>query len=206
MPAVVRQFKTQFPDVHLELTRIQTNEQVKALIEGDIHAGFLHPPVDTQSLSYEVIYQEPLVAVIPSAHPLAKDASYPISIKAFTREPIVIFPRQRGPVLYDSVISFCKEAGFTPNIAQEAFPQRTILGLVAAGVGIALIHSSAQQIAQQGTVARPIIEQTPVVQTVIAWPTDTVHPALFNLLNVARALSQVNFHMDLFKETADKSP
>lgn len=99
------------------------------------------------------------------------------------------------PVLYDSIISFCRDAGFSPNITQEAFPQRTILGLVAAGVGITLIHASAWQIRQPGTVTRRIIEQTPVVQTAIAWPSDTAHPALPNLLSIAKELSQVNFFM-----------
>lgn len=205
MPAIVRQFKASFLDVHLELTRIQTNEQVKALIEGEIHAGLLHPPIDTASLSYEVIYKEPLLAVIPDTHPLAKDAPLPISVTAFAQEPIVIFPRKLGPVLYDSILRFCQEAGFSPNIAQEAFPQRTILGLVAAGVGSTLIHATAWQIRQQGTVTRQLIEQTPMVQTAIAWPSDTMHPALPHFLKVARELSQVDFHMVPFFKTLDLS-
>ena len=203
MPAIVRQFREQFPDVHLELTRIQTNEQVKALVEGEIHAGLLHPPMDTASLSYEVIYKEPLIAIFSETHPLAKDAPLPISIKAFIQEPIVIFPRKIGPVLYDSIIHFFQKAGFSPNIAQEAFPQRTILGLVAAGMGSTLIHASAWQIRQQGIVTRQLVEQTPVVQTAIAWPTDTMHPALPHFLKVARELSQVDFHMRPFVKTSD---
>lgn len=195
LPATVRQFREQRPDVHLELTRIQTNEQVKALIEGEIHAGLLHPPFNTAQLSYEVIYREPLIAMVPDNHWLAKEAPHPVSIKHLSEEALVIFPRKIGPMLYDSIITFCQQAGFNPNIVQEAFPQRTILGLVAAGMGITLTHASAWQIRQQGLVARPIVEETPTVETAIAWRSDTVHPALPHFLDVAKALSQDNFHM-----------
>ena len=194
LPAIVRQFKLQFPDVHLDLTRIQTNEQVKSLIEGEIHAGLLHPPFDTSLLSYEVIHREPLLAIIPDIHRLANDAPLPISIEKLSAEPLVLFPRKIGPVLYDAIISFCQRANFSPNVVQEAFPQRTILGLVAAGIGITITHASAWQIRQQG-VARPIVEKTPVVETAIAWRSDTLHPALSNFLEVARSLSQDSFLM-----------
>lgn len=190
LPAIVRRFRLQFPDVHLELTRIQTNEQVKALVEGEIHAGLLHPPFDTSLLSYEVIHQEPLLAIIPDIHRLANDAPSPISIEQLSTEPLVLFPRKIGPVLYDAIIAFCQRAGFSPNIVQEVFPQRTILGLVAAGIGITVTHASAWQIRQQGVVARPIVEETPVVETAIAWRSDTLHPASLHFLDVARSLSQ----------------
>ena len=198
LPAVVRQFKQQFPHIHLELKRVQTNEQVKALIDGEIHAGLLHPPVDKSLLSYEVIHREPLYIAIPGTHPLAQDAPSPVSIRAIAGEPLVMIPRKRGPVLYDSIVAFCQQNGYSPNIVQEAFPQLTILGLVAAGVGLAIIHASAWQIGQRGIVMRPIVEETPVVESAIAWRTDTVHPALPHFLSVARELSQVNFHMRPF--------
>ncbi|MEM8505398.1 MAG: LysR substrate-binding domain-containing protein [Cyanobacteria bacterium P01_D01_bin.1] len=120
-----------------------TSEQVKALVEGRIHAGLLHPPFDISLLSYEVIYKEPLIVIVSDTHRLAGGAPKPVSVRELSQEPIVSFPRKIGPVLYDSIIAFCQQSGFSPNIIQEVFQQRTILGLVAAGLGIAVIHSSA---------------------------------------------------------------
>ena len=189
LPTIVRQFQQRCPDIHLELKRLQTNEQVNALIKRELHIGLLHPPIDASLLMQDVIYQEPLVAVIPDIHSLAKDSPSPISIKDLANEPFILFPRHVGPVLYDSIISFCHQAGFSPTVIQEAFPQQTILGLVAADLGVSLIHSSIQHIRQQGVTVRPLIEVTPTLESAVAWCSDTIHPALPRLLDVVKLLA-----------------
>ena len=186
LPTVVRQFKQKYPDIRLELKRLQTNEQVKALLDGELHVGLLHPPIDAAWLMQEVIYHEPLFAVLPDIHPLAKDAPKPISVRNFADEPFILFPRQVGPVLYDSIISFCQQAGFSPIVIQEAFPQQTLLGLVATGLGVSLIHASIQSIRQQGVVIRPLVEATPTLESAMAWRSDTTHPALPQFLDIVK--------------------
>lgn len=188
LPAVLREFKQRFPEIHLSLHRLQTDDQVKSLLADEIHIGFLHPPIDEPLLNQKVIYQEPMIALLPDCHPLAQDASAPISIQALANESFILFPRQVGPVLYDSIISYCQQADFSPNVIQEAFPQQTIVGLVAAGLGVSLIHASIQQIQQQGVVARPLIEPSPMLKSAIAWRSDLTHPALTHFLDLVKAL------------------
>ncbi len=188
LPTVVREFKQRFPEVHLSLQRLQTNDQVKSLLADEIHIGFLHPPIDESLLSQEVIYQEPMIALLPDFHPLAQDAPAPISIQSLANESFILFPRRVGPVLYDAIISYCQRADFSPNVIQEAFPQQTIVGLVAAGLGVSLIHASIQQVQQQGVVARPLIEPSPVLESAIAWRPDLPHPALTHFLGLVKEL------------------
>ena len=139
LPAAIRQFKKLYPQIDLTLERLQTIEQVEALNNKQIDLGLLHPPIDDDTLILETIYLEQLVVALPDNHPLAKDTSVPISLKHLANEPFILFPRQFGSVLYDRIINLCQQAGFSPNIVQEAIPQQTILGLVAAGIGISLI-------------------------------------------------------------------
>ena len=188
LPKVVREFKQRFPEIYLSLKRLQTNEQVHALLAEEIHAGFLHPPINEPLLSQEVIYREPMLALLPDIHPLGKNASVPISIACLADESFILFPRQVGPVLYDSIISFCQQANFSPRVIQEAFPQQTILGLVAAGLGVSLIHASIQQIQQQGVVTRPLIEQSPILESAVVWRSDISHPAIPNMLNLVNEI------------------
>ena len=75
LPPVVRHFKRQFPNIHLELKRLPTNAQVEALLSGELHVGFLHPPIEAPAIRQEVIYQEPLVAVLPDNHQLSHKLS-----------------------------------------------------------------------------------------------------------------------------------
>ena len=189
LPTIIRQFKHCYPNIHLELQRLSTEEQVQALLNEDIHVGLLHPPIEAPSLRQEVIYQEPLIAVVPDIHPLAQTTSQPISVQELANEPFILFPRSIGPALYDSIISFCQQAGFSPAIAQEAFPQQTILGLVASGIGVSLIHASVKRIQQQGVVTRSLIEATPQLASAIVWSSDTTHPAVSKLLEVTKELS-----------------
>ena len=196
LPSIVRHCKQRFPGVHLELKRLETNAQTAALLNEEIHVGLLHPPIDTPILKQEIIYQEPLIAVLPDIHPLAQETHIPISVTELAPNPFILFPRQVGPALYDSIIGFCQRAGFSPRVVQEAFPQQTILGLVAADIGISLIHTSAQRIRQQGVVARSLIETSPTLASAIAWHPDTLHPALPHFLNLVRSLAENAFITD----------
>lgn len=186
LPATVRQFKKLYPQVDLTLKRLPTLEQVEAIHSRQIDVGLLHPPIDDDTLILETIYQENLVVALPDNHPLAKDESNAISLKQLANESFILFPRYIGSVLYDQIINLCRQADFSPNIVQEAMPQQTILGLVAAGIGVSLIHSSVQTLGRSGVVFRSLIESTPILETAVAWSPDATNLVLPFFLNVVR--------------------
>ena len=186
LPAAVRQFKQLYPQVDLTLKRLQTIEQVEALNNKQIDLGLLHPPIDDDTLIIETIYREQLVVALPDNHPLAKDTSVPISLKHLANEPFILFPRHFGSILYDQIINLCQQAGFSPNIIQEAIPQQTILGLVAAGIGISLIHSSVRNLGRSGVVFKDLIEPTPTLETSAAWSRDTTNLILPSFVEIIR--------------------
>ena len=189
LPTAVRRFKERYPKVDLALKRLQSLEQVEALHSGDIHVGFLHPPIEDETLILETIHRENLVVALPDIHILANEAPLPISLKQLANEPFILFPRHIGPVLYDEIIGLCRQAGFSPNVVQEAIPQQTILGLVAVGIGVSLIHDSVQALGQAGVIFRGLIEPTPELETAVAWNTNTTNPVLPSFLNVVREMT-----------------
>lgn len=186
LPTAVRQFKKLYPQVDLTLKRMQTLEQVEAIHARQIDLGLLHPPIDDDRLILETVYQENLVVALPDTHPLAKDRSYPISLKQLANESFILFPRYIGSVLYDQIIDWCRQAGFSPNVVQEAMPQQTILGLVAAGIGVSLVHSSVRTLGRPGVVFRSLLESTPKLETAVAWSPDATNLVLPFFLNVIR--------------------
>lgn len=191
LPTVVRQFRIEYPSVHLGLKRLQTNEQVAALLSGEIDIGLLHPPINAPLITQETIDREPLVVALPSNHLLAANAPEPISAQALANESFILFPRHVGPILYDAIVGFCRQMGFSPDVVQEAFPQQTILGLVAAGLGISMIHASAQAVQQRDVVIRPLVEITPTLSSAIAWVSETAHPALPQFLTTVRSVTSL---------------
>ena len=189
LPTAVRQFKQLYPQVDLTLKRMQTSEQLLALNNGQIDLGLLHPPINEDGLTVETVYREQLVVALPDNHPLAKDRLKPVSLRQLANESFILFPRHVGSVLYDRIINLCQQAGFSPSIIQEAIPQQTILGLVAAGIGISLIHSSVRTLGRHGVVFRDLIETTPVLETAVVWNFHFTNPVLPSFVEIVRQIS-----------------
>lgn len=186
LPKIVRQFKQRYPKIDLVLERLQTNEQVQAIARGQIHAGFLHPPINNSTLVLTPVHRENLVVILPDTHPLAQEVPALISLQELASEPFILFPRPVGPVLYDQIVNLCQQAGFSPNVVQEVMPQQTILGLVAAGIGISLIHASVQAVLPPGVVVRSLVEPTPELELAVAWSLDLANPVLPSFLEVVK--------------------
>lgn len=145
----------------------------------------MHPPINDDGLILETIYREQLVVALPDNHPLA-NVSKPVSLQQLANESFILFPRYIGSVLYDQIINLCQQAGFSPNVVQEAIPQQTILGLVAAEIGISLIHSSARTLGRPGVVFHNLIEPTPKLETAVVWSPDTTNFILQSFVEIVK--------------------
>jgi DNA-binding transcriptional LysR family regulator len=191
LPLVLRDFARAFPGVKLDLRELTIPQQHAALLKGDIDLAILRPPVDEAELASEVVMSERFVAALPASHPLC--ALRRIPAQRLAREPFVMFPRQPGLVNHDLVMGFCLRAGFTPRVAQEANQTHTVVSLVSAGIGIALVPESTRRIGLAGVVYRPLRERTPLSRTAVAWRRGEASPALAAFLDVARRVAkQVN--------------
>ena len=164
LPKILRAFRTCVPEVSLELHELTTDQQLQWLQENRMDIGFLRPPVEEDAFTLQTIFREPLVVALPEAHPLAKEAQ--VSLQSLASEAFVIFPRTLAPGLYDQIISLCQQAGFSPNVMQEAIQMQTIVSLVAAELGIAIVPGSLQNLQRTGVVYRALKEVSP--QTAIA--------------------------------------
>ena len=89
-------------------------------------------------------------------------------LASLAREPFVLFPREAGAWLYDGIVGFCRRAGFVPRIEQEAIQMQTIVSLVAAGMGVALVPASLHHLRRTGVVYRPLKEKSPAVEIGLA--------------------------------------
>jgi DNA-binding transcriptional LysR family regulator len=191
LPLVLRDFGRSFPGVKLELRELTLPLQIAALLKGDIEVGLLRPPVSDAELAAETILAEPFVVALPPRHPLRTLRRVPA--KRLGGEPFVMFPRQPGLVFHDIVMDFCLRSGFTPRVAQEANQTHTVVGLVSAGIGVALVPASTQRIGLAGVAYRPLRETTPLSKTAVAWRRADPSPVIAAFVDVARRVAkQVN--------------
>ncbi|WP_437726281.1 LysR substrate-binding domain-containing protein [Sorangium sp. So ce861] len=179
---LVRAFRTDFPSVELALREMPPQEQIEALKDGRIDVGFVRAPLHDARLASECVRREPLLVALPADHPLAGRRRIPLEL--LSREPFVVFPRQRGSAFFDLVVGLCREAGFTPHIAQEAL-HLDILSLVAAGFGVSILPESIKNIRRGGLALRPIVG-APVTDLLVAWRADDASPTLGRFLSFVR--------------------
>lgn len=153
LPALLGQYRTDFPGVKLRLHELYTGLLVDALHDGRVDVAFLRDAGKFTGLSMERIHSEPFIAVLPAKHPLARLRS--IEVNALRNEPFVFFAQANGHHAWQKTIGICEEKGFQPDIVQEAPQWLTILRLVGAGIGVTIAPQCVTQIATADVVCKP---------------------------------------------------
>jgi DNA-binding transcriptional LysR family regulator len=167
LPPILQHFHQTFPAIHLTLRELTTDQQLQWLQQGRIDVGLLRPPIDDEAFSLTTIFEEPLVVALPDRHPLVHQDQ--VSLRSLINEPFILFPRSLAPGLYDQIISFCQQATFSPKVVQEAVQMQTIVSLVAAEMGIALVPISLQNLQRTGVVYKTLLEPTPQAAIALIW-------------------------------------
>ena len=185
LPRVLRLWRGRFPDVELDLQVLLPVAQMEALAAGRIQVGLLRLPVAAdRAVVVEPIQNEPLVAVLPRRHRLARRSR--VRLADLAGETIMMFPRHVAPGYYDVMISAFRDAGFTPSVFHPGTMQ-TNLALVSAGLGASLLPSSIRNLRRAGVVYRPLMPPVPRVELAVAYRRDersAVLPAFLELVRV----------------------
>ncbi|MEG0140634.1 MAG: LysR family transcriptional regulator [Comamonas sp.] len=156
--AMLRDFRTRYPEVELDLQHMTTGEQIAALTAGQIDIGFMRPspafriPVPIRE---QTLWRDELMLALPARQ--AAD-SLPVALSALADQPFVLHPTVLGGGLHEHILALCSEAGFVPRIAQPARETSTMLALVAAGLGLSIVPSVYERICPPGVVLQPLAD------------------------------------------------
>ncbi|RDK00899.1 LysR family transcriptional regulator [Paraburkholderia lacunae] len=161
IPQLIFEYRRRLPGMHLRLEELTTRQQLTALLERRLEVAFVRGvtlPDLPPTLQATRLFEDSLVAVLPSQHPLAASRAA-LSVGALKHEAFVMYPRESGTGVYDQIVALCRQSGFAPQVAQEAREAPTIVGLVAAGLGVAFVPASLRCINVNGVVYRPLREK-----------------------------------------------
>jgi DNA-binding transcriptional LysR family regulator len=191
LPDLLRTFCDRFPKIELELRELTADQQIQALRDRRLNIGFeVFANLYTQDdhVTTLPILDESLVVALPESHPLAAQAQIPLSAlanKALLLPSIDAFP------FYQEFIDCCAQAGFQPNLAQQAKAtwMLTILSLVVAGVGLAILPSNVQNLQRRGVVYRTIQDAKLTRQISAMWRRDDSSIVLREFLKVIQEVS-----------------
>jgi DNA-binding transcriptional LysR family regulator len=185
LPKLLQPYRSEFPFVDISVLQLSTTDQIQSLLNGEINIGILCAPIKNSQLNFEVIHQEPFIIAMPRNHPLASKSG-PIEVQEFSKELFIMIPRNSGQIYYDTIINICHNAGFSPNITQEVHELHTSISLVAAGMGVALVPDSIQNLRVRGITYRQLKNSVSTLKTALAWRNDETSPLVHTFIALAK--------------------
>lgn len=186
IPAITLSFRKLYPGVSLDLKNIPTVQQIDALKSGNIDVGFVRMPLAVEGISIESVHREPFAIVLPKAHPLASEKA--LAIRQLAGEPFIAYGRKWAPAFYDHWTQICRKAGFIPNVVQEAAEMETVLVLVAAGLGVAILPEGITRRSRSVVKIKPLATEKIVSEIGVAVPMGRTTPLLQRFVMVAKQI------------------
>lgn len=181
LPAVLREFRSLYPDVQVHLFEMATPAQIQALREEEIDIGVLRPPVHSDALCTEIVSISPCMLAVPKQHPLTEKDN--IVLSDLNLYPFVMLSRKTWAGLYNEILALCN-----PIIQQEALEFQTVIGLVAAGLGIAVVPQSAMNLHTQHVVYLDLNNQLPSASMGVSWRRNNQSPLVKAFIEIAKEM------------------
>lgn len=195
LPTLVQRFRRFHPDVELVLTEATSDRQIAALMEGNGHAGIVIPHGDAalpEGFAYRRLVREPLIAAVPESW-IAEGRLGPVAAELtpdrVVSSPLVVFPRRVAPLFHDLVTGYYEACGGKADIVQNAIQMQTIISLVSAGMGIALVPASLRHLARSGVRYLRLAGGAPELETGLIWRRDDDTPTLRHFLRTVEAVT-----------------
>jgi DNA-binding transcriptional LysR family regulator len=189
MPLAIATFRSTYPEIELTLSEGEPEEIAPRLRAGEFDLALLfefeQPDAGLDSLTRVELLEDPMYLALPREHPLAEKSG--LRLGDLRSEAWV--QASRSSPCARHVVRSCHVAGFEPNVSFESDDYQTVQGLVAAGVGVALIPELALSVVREDIVIRALSPKPPVRQVIAAAPTDArlspATPAMLDILEQA---------------------
>ena len=166
LPSIVREYRKKFPRVSVALHELSTPIKCMHFMIIVLILDFASTNPNT-TIRIRANSKLSCTLCLPKAHPLAEKDE--IHIEDLRDEPFVFITRPVWPALYDTILSLCREVGFSPRIVQEATEYQTVMGLVAAGIGITVIPVSANKLYKTEVVYKELYDSNFVAEMSVAY-------------------------------------
>ncbi|MGA2052207.1 MAG: LysR substrate-binding domain-containing protein [Opitutales bacterium] len=182
----LRRFRVKFPLVDLEIREQTAFQQMEALLENQIDLGYvgIRFPEFEQELVFECVRRAAMWVALPPDHALARRRR--LTLRDLANEPFIL-PRVTASSFKEWFFNLCRTAGFTPKVAQKADNVHGLLGLVSAGVGVAILPEMVRHYMPLEVEFRPLPSSLPKFEFQIVRRRDNTSPVLKAFLEMLHA-------------------
>ncbi len=187
LPDLIRRYKLEYPNVKLALHDLYPVELDQACDRGEIDIAI------TRALSLEgsknrqsrVLLRDPLIAVLPRSRKL-KSRNKKIRFSDLANERFILFHRKGAPAVFDTIVGACRSHGFSPRVENEPNSMQTILSLVEAEEGVAIVPASISNLRSKG-VQFVRLEPDLYLDLIAVWPLGEPSAVLHTFLDFLNA-------------------
>ncbi len=141
-PEALRRFARAYPGMQLDVRPMSSLEQFAQVAEGRLDGGFGYVPDDEVPRGIATVELRRDEVVLAASCDLVFSHDGDLTLDDIDGLPMIGFPRANAPRYYDRVAKACRAIGFTQNVVQTASDETTMLSLVSAGIGCALVNSA----------------------------------------------------------------
>ncbi|MES2472562.1 MAG: LysR substrate-binding domain-containing protein [Pseudomonadota bacterium] len=185
LPRLLLQRASHAPNIDVALKEMVSSEQVDSLLTGRIDVGLLRPPIERGEFTTLKVASEQLVAALPFGDPRLSEAV--LNLADFDGKPLIMYAPEGARYFHDMLSGLFKAAKVAPIATQSLSQIHSILALVRAGMGAALVPEAATSLHFDDVHFRPVrtVPEAPV-ELYAAWRTDNDNPALTAFLDLLR--------------------
>ncbi|WP_458098307.1 LysR family transcriptional regulator [Roseomonas sp. WA12] len=191
LPRLVVSVREEMPGINLVLEEMVTTEQIENLAAGRLDLGLLRPPASmsdledqTSRLAFASLMQERLLLAVPDGHRLASHKH--ATLRDLDGQPFITWSPRGGGYFLELLAKLFCGANVAPCTVQRVNQTHTMLALVRADVGLALVPEGARVLRTEGVTLLPVhAEPTPQAELLLAWREMNDHPALTALRRLA---------------------
>jgi DNA-binding transcriptional LysR family regulator len=192
LPPLMSTFRARFPQIEVRVFEMQRKEQLVALAEGRIHAGFFPALNEPRGRRFEslLLLECPVVAILPPNHELTRRFEKDIDARALNGQPLLVPSPESAPGYIERLQNVQAAAPFTPAHIQPVDDLRNLYGLVTAGYGVAILPAVAVAPLPSDVRVLPLRAPVPKFKLKLLWLDKNPSLILQNFIAVARLWSK----------------
>lgn len=188
LPELLRRLKREIPDAALELKEMVSSRQLVALRNGELDIGLLRPPIDNTLFASRLVARDSMVLAAARGHPLAAKPN--LDWTDLDGANMIMYDSQESRYFYDLIASKLVATSVFPHYVQRLTQIHSILSLVRAAVGVAVVPESARVLDVRDVVYRDFpAGSSPQSELRVVWRHDTTNPLVPALADIAASLA-----------------
>lgn len=189
LPSFVRLYRERYPEVRLILSEGNTAKLCEQIADKSLDVALIRPPYSLpKNFVTERLVDESMLVALPANHRLRKAKT--IKLSQLADDNFLLFPRHIGIGLFDNIMQACVSAGFVPRVEQEVPQMTSIIGLVAGGLGVALVPECMSNVNAAGVLYKPLQGDGPHAWLDVVYDRQNTAAAVKNSVTALQELTQ----------------